>query len=369
MTEQHSTLFSTYQLGNISLANRIVMAPMTRSRAIGNIPNQLMAEYYAQRAVAGLIITEGTSPSPNGLGYARIPGLYNEEQVKGWKTVTDAVHEKGGKIFVQLMHTGRVTHSLNLPAGAKVVAPSAIAAATTQMYTDAEGMKALPVPEAISTEDIAATINEFVQSAQYAIAAGFDGVELHGANGYLLEQFLNPAANERTDNYGGSIENRNRFVLETAAAVAAAIGKEKTGIRISPFGAANDIKWSNTTEEQFIALAKGLNDIGIIYVHVVDHSSMGAPEVPQQLKDGIRKTFTGTYIASGGFTADTAEATLEAGLGDLVAFGKPFISNPDFVERSINSNLLAAFDMNTFYTPGEKGYTDYPKYADQEVEA
>ncbi|RYY66343.1 MAG: alkene reductase, partial [Chitinophagaceae bacterium] len=206
MTQASKKLFSSYQLGNITLSNRIVMAPMTRSRAIGNIPNELMAEYYGSRASAGLIITEGTSPSPNGLGYARIPGIYSPEQIAGWKKVTDAVHASGGHIFVQLMHTGRITHPANLPAGAKVVGASAIAAANTPMWTDQEGMQALPAPEEISTGDLPGIIDEFVHGAKSAIEAGFDGVELHAANGYLLEQFLNPASNQRTDNYGGSIE-------------------------------------------------------------------------------------------------------------------------------------------------------------------
>ncbi len=206
MSKQHPHLFSPYTLGNIKLANRIVMAPMTRSRATGNIPNSLMATYYSERASAGLQITEGTSPSPNGLGYARIPGLYSNEQVKGWKLVTDAVHANGGKIFVQLMHTGRITHPLNLPEGAKVIAPSAIDAANTQMYTDTEGMQPLPLPEALTAEEIKRTVEEYANSARAAIEAGFDGVELHGANGYLLEQFLNAASNQRDDEYGGSPE-------------------------------------------------------------------------------------------------------------------------------------------------------------------
>ena len=363
---QQTHLFSPYTLGNIVLKNRIVMAPMTRSRAIGNVPNDLMVTFYSQRAAAGLLITEGTSPSANGLGYARIPGLYNAAQIAGWKKVTDAVHAKGGKIFVQLMHTGRITHPLNLPDAAKVVAPSAIAAANTPMYTDAKGMQPLPVPEAITTEGLKETLQEFVHSAKSAIEAGFDGVELHSANGYLLEQFLNPVTNQRTDNYGGTPENRNRFVLEVAAAVAAAIGKDKLGIRVSPFGAFNEIVWDETTEAQFTLLAKGLKDIGIVYMHIVDHSSLGAPVVPQSVKEAIRKNFGGTIILSGGYHAERAEAELAAGKGELVAFGRSFISNPDLVKRFESGEALADPDMNTFYTPGEKGYTDY-QAATQEI--
>jgi N-ethylmaleimide reductase len=214
-----NTLFTPYRLNGLELNNRIVMAPMTRSRAIGNIPNETMAEFYAQRAAAGLLITEGTSPSPNGLGYARIPGIFSDEQVAGWKKVTDAVHEKGGRIVVQLMHTGRVSHTGNLPAGATVVAPSAVKLESTKMWVDAKGVLELPVAKEMSAEDILLTIDEYVQAARNAIRAGFDGIELHGANGYLIKQFLNPHSNRRTDQYGGSIENRSRFLLEVVSAV------------------------------------------------------------------------------------------------------------------------------------------------------
>ena len=359
MSQHYSKLFSSYQLGNITLSNRIVMAPMTRSRAIGNIPNDLMAEYYGARAGAGLIITEGTSPSPNGLGYARIPGIYSDAQVAGWKKVTDVVHKNGGHIFVQVMHTGRITHPLNLPEGAEVVSASPIAAANTPMWTDQKGMKDLPAPREVATQDIPALVAEFVHSAKAAVAAGFDGVELHSANGYLLEQFLNTASNQRTDQYGGSFENRNRFVLEVAAAVADAIGKEKTAIRLSPFGANGEMVSGKDTVEQYAALAKGLNDIGIVYIHVVDHSALGAPAVPDAVKEAIRKAYTGTIIISGGYDAEKAERDLEAGKGELVAFGRPFISNPDLVERLKTGAALEVPDHTTFYTPGEKGYTDY----------
>ena len=359
MSTKYQKLFSPFKLGNLTLANRVVMAPMTRSRATDNLPNELLEEYYSQRAGAGLIITEGTSPSKNGLGYSRIPGLYSPEQINAWKKVTDAVHDKGGKIFVQLMHTGRITHPLNLPAGAKVVAPSAIAAAATQMYTDAEGMKSLPVPEAISGVEIAETIAEFVHSAEAAISAGFDGIELHGANGYLLDQFLNSASNSRNDDYGGNPDKRNRFVIEVAEAVANAIGKDKLGIRLSPFGAFNEMSSDDTTEDQFIHLAASLKKIGLVYIHIVNHASMGAPAVPQSVKDGIRNAFGGNIILSGGYDAERAEADLEAGKGELVAFGRPFISNPDLVEKMQAGEELATPDINTFYTPGEKGYTDY----------
>jgi N-ethylmaleimide reductase len=232
-------LFSPFELGSIQLANRVVMAPMTRSRALGNLPNDLMADYYRQRATAGLIITEGTAPSPNGLGYPRIPGLFSAEQVEGWRKVTEAVHGAGGKIVAQLMHVGRVAHPLNLPEGGEIIAPSAIAAAG-EMYTDQEAMQPHPTPREMTEVDIAAAREEFVQAARNAIEAGFDGVELHGANGYLLEQFLSPHTNRRTDAYGGSVAKRGRFVAEAAEAVAAAIGAEKVGLRLSPHSLFND---------------------------------------------------------------------------------------------------------------------------------
>jgi N-ethylmaleimide reductase len=341
------------------------MAPMTRSRAINNIPNDLMADYYSNRAESGLIITEGVAPSPDGLGYARIPGLFNEKQVKAWKKITDAVHAKDGKIFVQLMHTGRIGHPLNLPDEGIVRGVSAVAAANTQMHTDQEGMQALPVPKELTIEEIDVLIDEFVQSAKYAIEAGFDGVELHGANGYLLDQFLNIASNHRADNYGGSPENRNRFVLEVTKAVADTIGKDKTGIRLSPYGAFNDMRVDEDTEHQYIQLAAGLKEIGIVYIHTVDHSSMGAPAVPQTVKDGVRDAFGGTIILSGGYDGTRAETELEEGKGELVAFGRPFISNPDLVKRIALRAELAQPDFSTFYTPGEKGYTDYPILEEQ----
>ena len=354
-----SLLFSEAKLGPLTLQNHMVMCPLTRSRALGNVPNDLMAEYYSQRASAGLIITEGTSPSPNGLGYARIPGIFSAEQVAGWKKVTDAVHAKGAKMFVQLMHTGRIGHQNNLPKGAKIVAPSAVRAAG-QMYTDTEGMKDHPVPEALDAAGLAATKAEFVNAATNAVKAGFDGIELHAANGYLLEQFIRPNSNTRTDEYGGSIENRARFVLEVASATIAAIGKDKVGIRLSPFGVFNDMPLYPELEADYAYLAEKLNALGLVYVHLVDHSAQGAPVVPDSIKATFRKTFKRTLILSGGYDAARAEADLEAGKADLIAFGKAFLANPDLVARWKAKAQLNAFDASTFYTPGAKGYTDYP---------
>ena len=354
-----SLLFEKSTLGPLSLQNRCVMAPLTRSRAIGNVPNELMAEYYGQRAGAGLIITEGTSPSPNGLGYARIPGVFSAEQVAGWKRVADAVHAKGACIFMQIMHCGRVAHPLNLPAGARVIAPSAVAL-PGEMYTDAEGMKPHPVPQAMSEADIKATIAEYAQAAKNAVAAGFDGVELHAANGYLLEQFIRPNTNQRNDRYGGSIDNRARFVLEVADAVIAAISKDKVGIRLSPFGVFNDMPVYPELADDYAYLAQQLSARGLVYVHLVDHSPMGAPPVPDSIKATIRKLFKGSLILSGGYDAVRAESDLTAGKCDLVAFGRPFLANPDLVARLKKGTALNAPDPTTFYTPGAKGYTDYP---------
>jgi N-ethylmaleimide reductase len=354
-----SQLFAKTTLGSLTLQNHLVMSPMTRSRAIGNIPNELMTEYYAQRASAGLIITEGTSPSPNGLGYPRIPGIFSAAQVAGWKRITDAVHAQGAKMFIQFMHCGRVGHALNLPAGARILAPSAVRA-DGEMYTDAEGMKPHPTPQAMSEADINTAINEFVQAAKNAMAAGFDGVELHGANGYLLEQFIRPTSNQRTDRYGGSIENRARFVLEVADAVIKAIGKDKVGIRLSPFGVFNDMPLYDAMEADYTYIAQQLNLRGLAYIHLVDHSSMGAPPVPASMKTALRNVFKGKLILSGGYDAARAESDLAAGKCDLVAVGKPFLANPDLVTRWKTGAALNAPDMNTFYTPGPKGYTDYP---------
>jgi len=355
-------LFAPQQVGSIKLANSIVMAPMTRCRAIDNVPNDLMATYYAQRAGAGLIITEGTSPSPNGLGYARIPGIYSKEQVEGWKKVTSAVHNKGGKIVIQLMHTGRISHSANMPAGSQILAPSAVKAAG-QMWTDALHMQDFPTPKAMSTEEIAQTKAEYVTAAKNAIEAGFDGVELHGANGYLLEQFLSPISNVRTDEYGGTIEKRCHFVLDVVAAVAEAIGKDKTGIRLSPYGVASDMPHYPEIDAEYNYLSQKLNDIGIAYIHLVDHSAMGAPAVPLEIKKAIRNNFKNKIILCGGFDKEHGEAILESGITDLVGFGRPFINNPDLVERFTKNEALSAdLKMDLFYGADEKGYTDYPVF-------
>ena len=353
-------LFEPAHLGPLTLSNHIVMAPLTRCRALGNVPNELMAEYYRQRATAGLIITEGTSPSADGLGYARIPGLFNQEQATNWQRITETVHHHGGHIFVQLMHTGRVAHDLNLPTGAEVVAPSAILA-KGQMWTDQQQMLDHTQPREIRTDELARVRDEYIKAAKLGIEAGFDGVEVHGANGYLLSQFLNPHSNQRTDEYGGSVQNRARFVLEVARGVADAIGAERTGIRLSPWGTDADMPHYPEMDETYAYLAEELQKIGLVYMHLVDHSSMGAPAVPAETVATIRRLFTNTLVLSGGYTTvERAEEALQSSRADLIAFGKPFISNPDLVERLKTDAALAAYDVNTFYSAGPEGYTDYP---------
>ncbi len=352
-------LFAPLTLGALTLPNRIVMAPMTRNRAIGNVPNELMVRYYADRADAGLLITEGTAPSANGLGYARIPGIFTDAQIAGWRAVTDAVHARGGRIFVQLMHCGRISHPLNMSEGAQIVAPSAVAAEGT-LYTDAAGPQPFPVPVALDAAGLDRAREEFVQAARNAIAAGFDGVELHGANGYLLDQFTNPQSNHRTDAYGGDAQGRIRFPLEVARAVVEAIGADRVGYRVSPYGAFNSLLPFEGTEETFALLAEGLNDLGIAYIHVADHASMGAPTVEPSTKAAIRKAFRGIYLLSGGYDAARADADLAEGKGDLVAFGRPFLANPDLVKRLATGAGLNQPDYATLYTPGEPGFNDYP---------
>jgi len=355
-------LLTSYEIGQVTLKNRVVMSPMTRSRAIGNVPNDLMVKYYGQRSGAGLIVTEGTSPSPNGLGYCRIPGIFSKRQAEGWKKITSAVHKEGGKIFVQLMHTGRIGHALNLPEGARVIAPSAVKA-KGQIWTDIKQMVDFQIPEEMTAKDILLTIEEYAEAARNSEEAGFDGVELHGANGYLPEQFISPVSNTRTDYYGGSSEKRCRFVLEVAEAVAKVIGKARTGIRLSPYGVANDMPHYPEIDVTYKYLAENLNDIGIAYIHLIDNSPMGATAVPPDLRKMIRKSFKNTVILAGGYDLDKAESDLKNKLGDLIAFGRPFINNPDLVERFRNGWPLSKDpDSGLFYTPGEKGYTDYPDY-------
>lgn len=332
------------------------MAPMTRSRAINNLPNELMAAYYAQRNGAGLIVTEGTAPSPNALGYSRIPGIFSQEQTYAWKAVTDAVHAAGSKIFVQLMHTGRIGHPDNLPAGARLVGASAIKAAG-EIWTDTAGNQAYREPEALTSEEIEAVIAEHVHAARNAMEAGFDGVELHGANGYLVEQFLNPHVNNRTDAWGGSVENRARFAIRIVEEMAAAIGADKVGVRFSPYSTLGDLQTYDEQEvhDTYALLATELNKTGIAYLHIGVSAI-----IPQKTFDAIREGFTGSIILCNGLTPETAVEALNAGFADLVAFGRSFLANPDLDKRIATGATLNQPDYNTLYTPGPVGYTDYP---------
>jgi N-ethylmaleimide reductase len=358
-----SLVFQSYMLAKLALSNRLVMNPMTRSRSdVAGLANSTMAEYYSQRASAGLIITEGVAPAANGRGYARIPGLWNNEQKESWKLVTDAVHAKGGKIFVQLMHTGRVAHPANLPAGAEIVAPSAIAA-PGQMYSDAQGLQDHPVPRAMNENDIQAAKESYVQASKNAIAAGFDGVELHSANGYLMEQFLNPHTNLREDAWGGSLEKRIKFVVETATAVAQGIGGDKVGIRLSPYGVNAGMLPYPEIDETYLKLVPALEKAGLVYLHIADHSAMGAPAVSPELKQKMRESWPRTFLMGGGFDLASAEKAIADGKTDLIGMGRAFLANPDLIERLKKGSALNAPDFATFYTPGPKGYTDYPSLA------
>jgi N-ethylmaleimide reductase len=354
-----SPLFQPLDAGPLSLRSRIAMAPMTRSRAPGNIPNALMREYYGQRAGAGLQITEGVAPSPEALGYARIPGLFNLAQARAWGEIAQAVHERGGKLVVQLMHTGRIGHALNLPEGAgPLLAPSAVAAAG-QMWTDGAGMQALPVPKAMDADDLERVKASFVRAAEFAIAAGVDGVELHAANGYLLAQFLNPKSNLREDAYGGNGANRRRFVLEVVDAVAAAIGRERVGIRLSPFNTFNDLEANYPDEEaELLELVRELSARRLGYLHLI--ATPGA--VADTTVDAVRAAHAGHLMLAGDFDRDRADAALADGRADIIAFGRPFIANPDLPRRLRERLPLAAFDADTLYSPGPKGYADYADY-------
>lgn len=353
---QDNLLFSPKTIGQLALQNRIAMAPMTRSRAIGNIPNDTMREYYAQRNSAGVLITEGTSPSADGLGYARIPGIFTQEQADAWGKIASAVHAGGSKLVVQLMHTGRVGHGLNLPEGKTLIAPSAIAAAG-QIWTDQQGMQDHPVPKAMDTDDLQRVKQDYVNAAKLAMAAGLDGVELHAANGYLLGQFLNPRSNMRDDEYGGSPENRRRYVLEVVDAVVAQSGAGRVGIRISPFNPFNDLAANYEGEEaEYLDLVRELAKRNLAYLHLI--ATPGA--VPDSAVKAIRDAFPGPLMLAGEFNRERAEVALASGIADVVAFGKPFIGNPDLPSRLLKNATLNPFNPDLLYTPGPQGYSDYP---------
>jgi N-ethylmaleimide reductase len=355
---QPSKLFDAFKLGPIALPNRLVMAPLTRNRAVeGLVPGPLAAEYYAQRASAGLLITEASQVSQQGQGYQDTPGIYSKEQIAGWRKITDRVHARDGRIFIQLWHVGRISHTSLQPGGAKPVGPSAIRAKGKTfvggVFTD------ISEPRALELSEIAGIIDSFRRGAANAVAAGFDGVELHGANGYLLDQFAKDGANKRTDAYGGSIEKRARLMLEVAEAVAAEVGAQRTGIRISPVTPANDISDSNP-QPLFDHIVDRLNALKLVYIHVVEGATGGARDIAPFDYASLRKRFDGAYIANNGYDFELAEKVLAANQADLIAFGKPFIANPDLVERLKRGAPLNAPDKATFYGGGAKGYTDYP---------
>lgn len=366
-----NTLFKSYDLAGTVLANRVVMAPMTRARALNDIPDEHTVLYYAQRASAGLIISEGIPISREGCGYLFNPGLYSDEQTQAWRRVTDAVHAKGGKIFAQLWHVGRVSHLSLQPGGAAPVSSVATVAANSNAYAWVEKGKPGPVqasvPRALSSSEVQRITADFVNAARRALEAGFDGVELHGANGYLFEQFLNGALNTRQDAYGGSIANRQRFLLETLDALAAQIGNARVGVRLSPFGRLFDMRPYPEETETWLSLASALNDRDLAYVHLSDQLTIGAEAIPEGFARQFRQAYQGNLIAAGGFNRELAEAVLEDGDLDLIAFGRPFISNPDLVERMQNGWPLAEGDRATFYGVNgnpTKGYTDYPTYSE-----
>ena len=355
MTDQN--LFTAYTLGSLTLANRIVLAPLTRNRAgTGLVPSEFAPTYYSQRASAGLLITEATQISAQAQGYQDTPGLYTQAQIDGWRRVTEAVHAKGGKIFVQLWHVGRVSHVDLQPGGAAPVAPSAIRAQTKTFVNN--GFADVSEPRALELDELPGIVNDFRQAAANAIAAGFDGVELHGANGYLLDQFIKDGANQRTDAYGGSIENRARLLLEVTAAVVAEIGADRTGIRLSPVSPANGVS-SSEPQAQFDYIVDQLNALDIVYLHVVEGATGGPRDVAPFDFDALRQRFQNTYIANNGYDQNLANSRLAQDKADLIAFGRPFIGNPDLVERLKAGAPLSAFDPTTLYGGGATGYIDY----------
>ncbi|MEG2046323.1 MAG: alkene reductase [Comamonas sp.] len=362
-------LFTPYRLGALTLPNRLVMPPMTRSRAAaGNVATPLMAQYYAQRASAGLIVSEGTQISPQGQGYAWTPGIYSAAQVAGWKLTTDAVHQAGGRIFAQLWHVGRISHVDLQPGGAQPLSSSALLAEGVKVFVDPDkkgpqagvgGMVQHSMPRALALEEIPAIVQQFAQAAQNALDAGFDGVELHGANGYLINQFIDSQANDRTDAYGGSLHNRLRFLKEVVQAVIAVVGKDRIGVRLAPLTTLNGAV-DDTPQATYLAAAKLLDDLGVAYIHIAEVDWEDAPEMPLAFKEALRLVYRGTLIYAGKYTAEKAEAALQAGWADLIGFGRPFIANPDLPHRLQQGLALNTPDGSRFFGGGAQGLTDYP---------
>ena len=361
-TPDSDILFSTFQLGDITLRNRLVMAPLTRNRALhgSDVPHAMNAEYYAQRAGdAGLIISEASQISPTAKGYAWTPGIYSREQIAGWKEVTDAVHAKNGRIFLQLWHVGRISHPSLQPGGKLPVAPSAIAPVKQRTFIETGQFTEIGMPRALLADEIPAIINDYRHAARNAMEAGFDGVEIHAANGYLIQQFLSDRTNQRTDRYGGNVENRLRFALEVTQAVCDEVGANRTGIRLSPVTPSNDALDSSPASV-FFPLVRELNRIKLLYVHVVEGATGGSRELNGFDFHALRKEFHGAWMVNNGYNQIMAEEAIASGYADLVAFGKLYIANPDLASRFKHQATLNEPDVSTFYGGGEKGYTDYP---------
>ncbi|WP_276481553.1 alkene reductase [Paraflavitalea pollutisoli] len=359
-------IFKPAAVGQLNVQNRIAMAPLTRARNKDGVPKAYNVNYYEQRAGAGLIVTEGTAISPTAKGVLHIPGLYTQEQVAGWKAVTEAVHAKGGKIFTQLWHVGRVSHTSIQPNGGAPVGPSAIGATNSFAWgydeDGKEGFVPCSVPRALPVEEIKGVVKDFKNAAINAIAAGFDGVELHGANGYLIEQFLNPAVNNRTDDYGGNIENRSRFLLEAIDAVVAAIGADKTAIRLTPYGGLHEMPHYAEIDATYQYLATELGKRGIAYIHLMDQQSRGSYAIPAVFLQQFRSWYSGTLLLAGGMTRAKAEELINAGTIDLAAFGEPFIGNPDLVDRLQHNWPLTKSNPALHYGLTMEGYLDWQPY-------
>jgi N-ethylmaleimide reductase len=355
------TLFSPFTLGPIRLANRIVMAPLTRNRATHgtDVPHELNATYYEQRAGAGLIIAEATQISPSGKGYAWTPGIYSAAQVAGWRTVTAAVHGKGGKIFLQLWHVGRFSHPALQPGGQLPVAPSAIAPVDQKTFLENGTFEPVGTPRALDRDEIPGIIDDYRRATANALEAGFDGVEIHAANGYLIDQFLRDGANARTDDYGGSVENRLRFATEVIAAVSEVAGPQRTGIRISPVSPASGLSDSNPSAV-FFPLVDAIDRAGLVYVHVIEGATGGPRDIADFDFHALRKRFRGAWMVNNGYTREMAIDAIESGCADLVAFGKLFIANPDLVERLRRDSAFNELDQEHLFGGAEVGYTNYP---------
>lgn len=361
-------LFDDYRLAGRVLKNRAVVAPMTRARAPQNTPNDSTVRYYGQRSDAGLIVTEGTPISQQGSGFVDCPGIWNRQQVDAWRNVTDRVHDNGSVIFTQIWHVGRISHVSLQPNGL----PPVSATATQAINSKAFGYNAAGKPDFVTaskphrltTEEVAGVVNDFAQAAQNAVDAGFDGVEIHGANGYLIEQFINAAVNDRTDRYGAdTLENRLRFVLEVVDACIARIGAHRVGIRLSPFGRLHELGDFAGEDDTFLALAAALSQRNIAYIHIMDQASRGAPAMPAGFLDKFRAAYRGTLILAGGLDLDKANRLIGDGVIDLAAFGAKYIANPDLVERYRHGWPVAEPDHDLYYGGNEHGYTDYPPYS------